>query len=67
MSRKNTVWCARHREEEEEIKRIINYYKDAFGKELTKLEASMILAIRSKETFWPEKKAIDNLRRVKGV
>jgi len=67
MTRKNTVWGARHVLEDKEIKRIINYYKKEFGISLTKLEASAIQSIRSKEIFWSEKKAKEVLIELRKI
>jgi hypothetical protein len=67
LSRKETVWVARHKSEEEEINRIIKNSREKLGIELNKLEASIILAERSKEMFWSDIKARDTIRRIKGV
>lgn len=66
MSRKDTVWGHKHRDEDAEIKRIIEYYGQ-FGISITKLEASAILAERSKDVFWTEKKARDVLLKLRGL
>jgi len=67
MGRKDTIWGARHKLEGEEIKRIIENYKNLFNIELNILEASAIQALRSKDSFWNDKKAIDTIRRLRGI
>jgi len=67
MGRKDTIYCARHKIEEEEIERIIKYYKETLDREITKLDASVILAKRSRNVLWTDKKAIDEIRSVKGI
>jgi len=67
MARKNTVWGARHLMEEQEIKRIIEEYQRLFDITITKLEASAILAERSKDVFWSESKARDMIKRMRGL
>lgn len=67
MARKNTVWGARHTLEEEEIKRTIEYYENSFNISITKLEASAIVAARSFSFHWSDKKAMDELRKLRGV
>ncbi|MFX1312075.1 MAG: hypothetical protein ACFFHD_05640 [Promethearchaeota archaeon] len=67
MSRKETVWGARHISEEVEIKRILEYYEKQFNISLTKLEASAVLAERSRNIFWSDKEAIEFVRRLRGL
>jgi hypothetical protein len=67
MSRKETVWCARHSKEAEEIERIINYYKKFLNVEISKLEASIILTNKSREAYWNSLKAKKELGKIRGV
>ena len=67
MSRKDTVWGARHKEEELEIERIIDYYRDTLNIEITKIEASAIQAIRSRDVIWNSKKAKDVISSLRGI
>ena len=67
MGRKETVWGARHVKEEEEIKRIIQYYQEIGITNVNKLEASAIQAMRSQDVFWNQKKAKDAIARLRGV
>lgn len=67
MTRKNTVWGARHISEEEEIYRIIESYKNSMNTEITKLEASAIQAQRSREIFWNNDKAKKFLMKLRGI
>jgi len=67
MGRKETVWGARHIAEAEEIKRIINEYNKLFNIQITKLEASAILAERSKSVFWDKNEARKILERLRGL
>ena len=67
MTRKNTVWGARHSLEEDEIKRTIEYYEDNFSIKVNILEASAIIAARSQDIHWSDKKAMDALRNLRGV
>ena len=67
MTRKNTVWGARHILEEDEIKRTIEYYENNFSINITILEASAIIAARSQNIHWTDKKAMDALRSLRGV
>lgn len=67
MSRKNTVWGARDKSEEDEILRIIDYYSKTFGITITKLESSAIQAARSMDVYWDENKAKEFLRKLRGV
>lgn len=67
MSRRETVWGARHISENKEIDRIIEYYQKNLNVSITKLEASAILAARSMDILWSDKKAIDTLRRLRGL
>lgn len=65
MARSNTVWGARHKEEEQEIERLREEYSRRFKIRLTKLEASAVLARRSKSTSFPAnelKKMIEEMR-----
>ena len=47
MGRKNTIWGARHIDEEREIIRLQKLSKEKYGINLTKLEASSIMAKKS--------------------
>lgn len=67
MSRKDTVWGARHRFEEEEIERILKYYEKVLGIRITKLEASAILAKRSNLTFLSDVAAKKLIRELRGI
>ena len=67
MGRKDTVWGARHVKEEEEIKRIIQYYESIGINNVTKLEASAVQAMRSQDVFWNQKKAKDAVARLRGI
>lgn len=67
MARKNTVWGARHVIEEEEIRRIIEYYQKTLGINITKLEASAIQAERSMDVMWTDKKAREILMNLRGI
>ena len=67
MTRKDTVWGARHKIEEDEILRIIMHYKNSYNIEITKLEASAIQALRSQEIFWNDKKAKEVITRLRGI
>lgn len=67
MSRKETVWGARHISEEKEIERIIEYYRNNLNIVITKLEASAILVSRSMDVIWNDKKAIEQIRRLRGL
>lgn len=67
MGRKDTVWGARHVREEEEIKRIIQYYESIGINNVTKLEASAVQAMRSQDVFWNQKKAKDAVARLRGI
>lgn len=67
MGRKETVWGARHIREDEEIKRIIEYYNKTFNIDLTILEASAIIAERSKSMFWNNKQAKEIIMRLRGL
>lgn len=68
IGRKNTrIGVARHRIEDEEIDRIIEEYKRMFNIIITKLEASAIIAERSKGVFWNQNKAKDFLIKLRGL
>lgn len=67
MARKNTIWGARHVDEDKEIKRIIEYYRKQFSIDITILEASAILAERSKSIFWNDKQARDIIMKLRGL
>lgn len=67
MSRKDTVWGARHKIEEEEIERIVEYYSNSLGTSITKLEASAIQAMRSQDITWNDSKAKKALARLRGI
>lgn len=67
MARKNTVWGARHSLEQEEIERIINEFQNMLNITITKLEASVILAERSKSVFWNKNKSLDTIKRLRGI
>jgi len=67
MTRKDTIWGARHKSEGEEISRIMEYYRANFNINVTILEASAILAERSKDTFWNEKKAREIIAKLRGL
>ncbi len=67
MARKDTVWGARHFLEEQEIKRIVEEYKKMWDIEITKLEASAILAQRSKNAYWTAKTAKDFIGKMRGL
>jgi uncharacterized ubiquitin-like protein YukD len=65
--RKDTIYCARDKSEEQEINRIIESYMKTLNIEITKLEASAIQAQRSKEVFWDNKKARDFILKLRGM
>ena len=67
MGRKETIWGARHTSEQKEIERIIQNYKEQYNIDLTILEASAIQAERSMDMFWPDKKARDAIKRLRGI
>lgn len=67
MSRKDTIYTHRHVDEELEVGRVIELFKNRFNISITKLEASSIVAARSKSTFWSDsqlKKYLQNLRGI---
>jgi hypothetical protein len=66
MSRKNTVYGARHIKEEEEINRIMEYYENDLKLSITKLEASALQAMRSVDAYWSTEKAKKALMRLRG-
>ena len=67
MTRKDTVWGARHILEEEEIQRIIQYYQEELAIRITKLEASAIQAVRSSELIWNRQKAKKLISNLRGI
>ena len=67
MSRKDTVWGARHVQEDEELKRITEFYADKLHIIINKLEASAVAAARSKSNVWSDKEARDFLLRLRGM
>ena len=67
MGRKNTIWGARHKIEGEEINRIIESYKKLYNIDINILEASAVQAERSKDVFWNDKKAMDAIKKLRGV
>lgn len=67
MGRKETVWGARHISEDVEIKRTIDSYKELLKIDITKLEASAIVASRSQSVFWDQKKAREILSKLRGM
>lgn len=67
MSRKDTVWGARHKAEDEEIKRIIDRVYNDFNVSITKLEASYILAQRSQSVIFSKEKLMKWLKESRGI
>jgi hypothetical protein len=67
MSRKETVWGARHVTELEEIRKIVDYYRNVLNFEITQLEASAVLASKSHDAIWNSKKARDFILSMRGM
>jgi hypothetical protein len=67
MSRKNTVWCARDIAEQREIERIIEYYSNALNIAINKLEASAIMAEKSRCAIWGEREAREVIKKLRGL
>jgi len=66
-SRKETVWGARHVNEEKELYRLMEAYKKKLKIDITKIEASAIQALRSSSLVFDlseAKKVIGNLRGI---
>lgn len=67
MGRKETVWGARHIKEEEEIRRIIEYFESNLNIRITKIEASAAIAARSQNLFWSDNDALKFIRSIRGI
>lgn len=68
IGRKSTVWGARHIDEEKEIERIQKEAAKILGiRDVTKLEASKIVAERSSGIIWDSQRFINELRKLRGI
>ena len=65
--RKETIWGARHINEEQEINRLISEYNKQLGVKINKLEASAIQAERSKNVQFNLDEAKEIIRKLRGV
>lgn len=67
MSRKNTFWGAFHSNLEEEIERVIEELNRIGIEHPTKVEASALIAERSKRLVMSDSQAKDFIKKIRGV
>lgn len=67
MTSKDTIRTHRHISEVNEVNRIIDNYQNQFNIKINKLEASAILAMRSQDIFWTDKKAREAIMKIRGI
>lgn len=67
MGRRDTVWVARHKIEEEEVKRLQGLVEKNCKVKVTKLEASAILARKSKLAAMRNKDIVNFVQELRGA